>query len=527
MKHLSKNIFMACVGVAALCGMSGCTQDFEAINIDPNKILVGQQAPYAMFENLLYGGATSRCYDTWYYNGDIVQYTVATSTNMRIDTYTDLNNKYFERVWNLFCNYAANAVHMYDMAEKNHDEACKAVALTLKVMTMEEVTAMFGDIPYREAFQARKTDNVKPVFDSQKEVYEQMFAELEAANDIYAKSPAFKKVTMDGMYGGDMMKWRRFNNSLYLRLLCRVSGRDADMGGAVSAKLKEIVDNPSKYPVISSNSQNATVHYTGITPYTNYFYNYTFDSYTSRYMSEEMVEQLVGSEMDDPRARAYFYKIGGEWTGAISGALPNQDQPSGIGKLCAPLLCTADFPMTYMDYAEVQMILAEMAYKGLIGGGDDAARTYFEAGVRASCERWAELLNGATKWDSPFVKVPDITPSEIDEFLTSSLVSWDDADDKEQLIGNQKYVLLFYNSYQAFHEIHRTGYPELTIGEGTGSNNNQFPTRLAYPMSTMATNPHNAADAMKRQGWTNNDMHGYMWYSKQAIEGLTTNNKPY
>ncbi len=521
MKFSFKNISLIGAGMAALWGMSACTQDFEEINTNPNQILVGQQSPYGMFEKLLYDGATNRCYDTWYYNGDIVQYTVATSTNIRIDTYTDLNNKYFERVWNLFCNHGANAVHMYDLAEKDHDEACKAVALTLKVMNMEEVTAMFGDIPYREAFQARKNGNVMPVFDSQKEVYEQMFAELEQANEIYAKSPVFKQVAMDGMYAGDMNKWRRFNNSLYLRLLCRVSGRDAEMDGTVSAKLKEIVGDSYKYPLITGNSQNATVKYSGITPYVNYFYNYTFDSFTSRYMSEEMVELMDGG---DPRIRAYFYSATGSCVGAISGALPTLDvQPSGISKLCAPLLCSSTFPITFMDYAEVQMILAEMALKGLIDGGDSAAKAYFEAGVRASCERWGELLAGATGWDGKtFTKVLDITTADIDKFLTTPRGSWDLADNKAELIGKQKYLLLFYNGYQAFYEIQRTGYPELTIGRGTGSNNYQFPMRMGYPMSTMATNPHHAAEAIERQGWNGkNDMHGHMWYSAKAISGVS------
>ncbi|MDE7442826.1 MAG: SusD/RagB family nutrient-binding outer membrane lipoprotein [Muribaculaceae bacterium] len=507
-------------GAAALCGLLACTQDFEEINTDPNKVLVGQQSPYGMFEKLLYDGATNRCYDTWYYNGDIVQYTVAISTNLRVDTYTDLNNKYFERVWNLFCNHASNAVHMYDLAEKDYDEACKAVALTLKVMNMEEVTAMFGDIPYREAFQARKTGNTQPVFDSQKEVYEQMFAELEQANEIYAKSPVFKQVSMDGMYAGDMSKWRRFNNSLYLRLLCRVSGRDRDMDGALSSKLKEIVNDPYKYPVINGNDQNATVQYTGTTPYVNYFYNYTFESYTTRYMSEEMVSLMDGG---DPRIRAYFYSASGAWVGAISGALPTQDQPSGISKLCAPLLCSATFPITYIDYAEVQMILAEMALKGLIDGGESAAKEYYETALRASCERWAALLASANGWDGKtFIKARAITTEDINSFLLSPVGSWDAADNKLELIGNQKYVLLFYNGYQAFYEIQRTGYPELTIGEGTGSNNYQFPTRLAYPMSTMATNPHNAAAAIERQGWDGkNNMHGNMWYSARARNGVT------
>ncbi len=532
MKLLIKNIWLvAAVSIIAV-GVTGCTDNFEEINTDPNKVVVGQVSPYNMFEKLLYDGANNRCYDTWYYAGEIVQYTASVSTNVRIGTYTDLNNKFFDRVWSLFCNHGANAAHMYSLAEKDRSEACKAVALTLKVMNMEEVTAMFGDIPYSEAFQARVNGNVTPVFDPQKEVYMQMFDELEAANEIYAASPKFSKVEMDGMYGGDMAKWRRFNNSLYLRLLCRVSNRDDDMDGFVSAKLQEIVNDPTRYPVFTSNADNATVKYTGSTPYANYFYNSTFDSYTNvRQMSQEMVKQLVetdessGSQVsEDPRARVYFYKNTSsgnteqKWFGAIAGASPSQMDlnPSYRGILCAPVFCDGTAPYTFMDYAEVQMILAEMAVKGLITGGDVAAKKYYEESLRASCRRWAERLAKATKWEGSFSKVADITEEEIETFISSPLASWDYNSDKRKLIGNQKYILLFQNSYQAFYEIQRTGYPELTIGEGTGSNNYMFPTRMSYPTNTIGTNPHNAAAAIACQGWKENNMREHMWYSLVA-----------
>ena len=64
-----------------------------------------------------------------------------------------------------------------------------------------------------------------PVFNTQEEIYQLMFEDLEEANAIYATNPVFLIPSMDGMYGGNMAAWRKFNNSLYLRLLCRISGR--------------------------------------------------------------------------------------------------------------------------------------------------------------------------------------------------------------------------------------------------------------------------------------------------------------
>lgn len=73
-----------------------------------------------------------------------------------------------------------------------------------------------------------------------------------------------------------MTKWQKFNNSLYLRLLCRISGRKetiVDGTHNVAQKITEIVHSQETYPIFEGNEDNATVHYTGIAPYTSEFDN--------------------------------------------------------------------------------------------------------------------------------------------------------------------------------------------------------------------------------------------------------------
>ena len=96
------------------------------------------------------------------------------------------------------------------------------MALTLKVLFMSNLTDMFGDIPYSEAFQGREEGGTKtPKYDSQQEVYEQMFADLEAANELYATQPTMLDGNLDGLYGGDMAAWRKFT--------CACSAGSADV----------------------------------------------------------------------------------------------------------------------------------------------------------------------------------------------------------------------------------------------------------------------------------------------------------
>ena len=54
--------------------------------------------------------------------------------------------------------------------------------------------------------------------------------DLERANTLYTKTSTID-AKRDLLYNGDVTKWRKFTNSLYLRLLMRVSNR-RDMNSA-------------------------------------------------------------------------------------------------------------------------------------------------------------------------------------------------------------------------------------------------------------------------------------------------------
>ncbi len=510
-------MFPTIVAVSALIG--GCTHDFEKTNTDPNKMLVGELQPYGMFENLFYTTAKNNQQYAYYWCNELVQFTACTPmTAQERHRYKIADNQY-SSIWSNYCTKAGNAVHMYKLADKYNSDACKAVALTLKVYLLSNLTDIFGDIPYKEAYRGDEGLD-HPVFDSQKEVYEQMFAELERANELYAKNPKFEKTSMDLMYNGDMKLWRKFNNSIYLRLLCRVSGR-TEM--KVGEKMQQIVDNPNMYPVFKSNADNATVRNTGVDPYYNQFRpldvdksKFTSNSYI---LAEQFLKMTVYSDgtvnEQDPRLTTWATKRSGvdDWKGTISGCLAEDAGVAGkdASHLNYEVLVRDDAHAFFMDYAEVEFILAEAALKGLISGGETAARQHYETAVTASCQKWAEYEVYSK------VKAP-INDENITKFLNSHLAGWDNEQNKEKLICEQKFLALFWIGMEAYHEIRRTGWPLLTIGEGTFYNNYQFPQRMAYCSSTTGTNPDNVAVALKRMGG-DNTMRTPVWWSKMAITG--------
>ena len=192
----------------------------------------------------------------------------------------------------------------------------KAELLCIRAYYYDLGCQFYGDIPFSEAFQGRN-NVLKPKFDTQKEVYTQLFADLDRANSLYDPSRALRYPNKDLMYKGDIAKWRKFTNSLHMRLLMRLQNRDAEMG--VSEKLREIVSNPARYPVMASNADNAALFYTNVDPFIGHFGTTTLQSFTSN--SHRMAEHLVNlmNNTNDPRLGIYAVQQNNEWTGLVSG----------------------------------------------------------------------------------------------------------------------------------------------------------------------------------------------------------------
>ena len=499
--------------------MLGCTGDFEDVNTNPNTVTVGSVKAHTMFEPILYGSASSWQNYTWFWNNELIQFTAFTGGTTRQEHRYYISEANWQSVWDNYANLANNTSHMYDLSIEQNNHAFEAISLTLKVLLMSNLTDMFGDIPYSEAFLGRDGGIKKPIFDSQQEVYKQMFDELEEANTIYASNPIMEssKTSLDGLYGGDMTKWQKFNNSLYLRLLCRVSGRSVMNAGI---KMTEILTNPETYPIFESNDDNAVVHFSGIHPYTNYFATTNLSDFTSagRKLAEQFIKMTLitdedGNELyNDPRLPIIGKKANVDyWKGTVAGCtvLEQNEVNQNTSWLNNDVFCRPEAPTWFMDYAEVKFIFAEAALKGYIAGGESTAKAYYDEAVTASVEKWADLGQYVDT-------VVTVSSEDITTFLASDLASWDKASNKEELIACQKYLALFWTGMEAYHEYRRTGFPILTIGEGT-LNDHVLPTRFAYPNTTMATNSDNANEALARMGG-GNDMKTPVWWSKQAIE---------
>ena len=190
-----------------------------------------------------------------------------------------------------------------------------------------------------------------------------------------------------------------------------------------------------------------------------------------------------------------------QWNGRISAFPPTGTVAAGCSTLNKYVLGDYTSPYSFMRYDEILFIRAEAAHKGIVAGGDAAARQYYNEAILASIDHWDEI-NPSTTYK--------VTEAQKEQFLNNVYYN-----NSFEQIMMQKYVDLFWCGYEAYNEYRRTGYPRLPMGTGT-DNNGILPTRLMYPINTSATNRENYLEAVGRRG--REDMKTPVWWRKKATE---------
>jgi hypothetical protein len=222
-------------------------------------------------------------------------------------------------------------------------------------------------------------------FNTQQEVYTKTLADLGTANTLFDPEQEMVFGT-DILYNNNVGHWRRFCNSLHLRLVLRVSKRE-EMNA--HAKLVAMINDPAQYPVFTSNGEAAILEITGVEPNLSPW-GRAIDFTLFRAAGEFFVDNL--NAWNDPRnplfhteARASDGTTVIGYKGIPSGFASDQQfdfLPSNVN------IALVEAPMisVIMSYAEVEFSKAELAQKGILTGVD--GQTHYEKGVVAAIEQW-------------------------------------------------------------------------------------------------------------------------------------------
>lgn len=453
-----KNKISILISGCLLLLISGCTKDYVKMNTNPNSPIVvpgtnvlGQALLNAT--NNLYGERLDI-----YYAGTYAGHTVAIGSG-DYEYRVNINND----LWKGMYISMTYAVDVMKIAEAEKNDNLYAAALTLKAYVAQKTTDMWGKIPYSEAFKLQE-GILYPKYDSEKEVYTQILAELKKAADMFSDAGG-KLGTGDFLFKGNVEKWKKFCNSTRLRVAIRLSSVDEATAKGV---LAEVLNNQIKYPVIMSNTDNAYFWWPGVAPDQELWYErigadngIKTDWYRT---SHFLISNL--KNLSDPRLPVYAdknkwgvyngYKFGPNQT---SDTMNNANNVSHIGNRFGNN--KAGFS-PFLNAAEVYFIIAEAAQRNLITGAD--AKTAYEMGIRRSQEE-----NGI---DGPAI-ANYITQPEVgfNGGTTSNL----------HKIYLQKWISLFKQSVEAWSEARRTDVPLMdVITKNYHDKHNRPPFRMAY-----------------------------------------------
>ncbi len=376
-----------------------------------------------------------------------------------------------------------------------------AVGRIMKSYMFSVMTDAMGDVPYTQAF---KGDTIlHPVYDSQQSIYDSLFANLAQANaefDFGNAATGFP--TGDVMYGGSMTKWRKFANSLRLRLAMHLTQVDA-----VKAQTEAAAAVAAAGGLFVSNADNAQLLYLASSPNRNPIYNDARgrDDYG---MSQTFVDSLtswadprlpVFAQLNDdtiPANRTYQ----GLPNGLNDGEGPNLFYISRIGAFWRE---TPNAPMALLTYSEVLFLEAEAAERGYIPGGTGAAATYYANAITASMQQYGVADSLTTQ----YLARPEVAYDAAGATLNGHL----------QQIAYQKWVSLFMQGMESWTEVRRTRIPLLVPGPravfGAGVAG-KIPERLPYDDQENVLNAVNVAAAVAAQGFsTSNDIQAPLWFT--------------
>jgi hypothetical protein len=321
----------------------------------------------------------------------------------------------------------------------------------------------FGNVPYTESNDIEGHPN--PKYDDAKTIYKDLISRLTA--DVTALSTSAGSFgASDLVNGGSAAKWKKFANSLRLRLAVNIY--DAEPTYAATEIIAAVTAG-----TITSNADNTKLAYLSAVPNTNPLYVDLVASGRNDFVPANTLVNKMNA-LSDPRSSKYFDLNTGATTysGGIYGA---GNTYSNYSKINATLKAAA-YPGTIFDYAEVEFLLAEAAAKGVAVGG--TAESHYNAAITASMQSWG------------------VASADITTYLARTDVAYTTATGTyKQKIGEQAWLALYNRGFEAWTSYRRLDFPVLTAPVGAYNGITSVPVRFSYPAKEQTLNNANVTAA--------------------------------
>lgn len=453
---------------ALLCAVFGlvlsCQKRFDVVNTDPNNSTVTSTS-------FLLTNAQKTMMDfTWdeWFNGrrgnQLAQYWASNqySAESRYALRVNITNTYWAAFYARALQDLEEIIRLNESAPDDYigfgkTENQIAIAKTLQAWLYQNMTDTWGPIPFSQALGGAEFPN--PKYDSQEEVYMGLIAMLTEAVDAFDE--ADNSVKGDVIYNGNITQWKKFANSLKMRVAMRMA--DVKPAEAASAVSEAIASG-----VMTSNADNALFMYMNGAPNNNPLAE-DFKTRNDFAASNVMVDEL--NRLGDPRVGLYYSpNSAGLFVGEVYG-LTESDAALTLDADISqrnPQVLAETAPGILMDYAQVEFLMAEAAERGMSGAG--SAAMHYDNGITASMQYWD--ASGT------------ILPADITAYLATPEVDYTTLLGTEtwrEVIGRQKWIALYMQGVQGWAEYRRLDFGILQAPAGGALLGTGIPNRMIYP----------------------------------------------
>lgn len=412
-----------------------------------------------------------------------------------------------ETIVGIFPNYAK-------IQKLTTDPVLLSVASIIKVAAISRVTDVYGPIPYSKV---GEDGQLQAPYDSQKQIYDQMFGELDGAITALTerRTQDFTPLA-DKVYGGKVEKWIKLANSLKLRLAMRIVNVEPE-----TAQAKAVEAATHSVGTIASNEDNALMQ-TIKNPY-----RVVMHEYNDTRIGADITSYMNG--YNDPRRDKYFTTSVFEVTGVTNGFIglrSGVELPGGLTiKQYSNMKVDIASSLLWMNAAEAAFLKAEGVLRGWNMGG--TAKDFYNLGIKLSFEQWqatGEAAYQANSTSTPEVYKDPVNTSFSYEGVPSEItIQWKDVAgfDEENLerIITQKWIANFPQGIEAWSEFRRTGYPKLMPvkfnNSGGKVDTQRMARRLNYPQIEYDENSANLQIAISQYLKGPDTMGTDVWWAKK------------
>ncbi|MGN6416067.1 MAG: SusD/RagB family nutrient-binding outer membrane lipoprotein [Pseudobacter sp.] len=468
------------LSIAVMAALASCTKNLTDLNIDPkNPPDASAEALFTNAERRLSNNLVSASTNQNIFRLIIQHYQqtqYVDESNFDLGTRSISDNSWDAMYRNVLADLQAS-IRLVERDEKNADVKKNKLAFIdiLQVYTYYYIVSTYGNVPYTDALNIEITF---PRFDDGKTIYNHLLTRLDAS--IAALNPAAGSfTTADVIYDGNIARWKKFANSIKLKMALTIADDDED-------KAQLAAEQAVASGVFTSNNDNAMFPYITSPPNTNPIWVDLVQSQRDDFVPCQTLVAAM-NDLDDPRRNDFFTL---DPNGGYSGGDPGIGTSFGSKSHVQTTITAADFPGDLLDYSEVEFLLAEAVERGFNVGG--TAEEHYNKAITASILFWKG------------------TVAEANTYLAKAEVDYETAGGTwREKIGLQKWIALYNRGWDSWIEWRKFDFPVLVPGPDAQSD---IPVRYPYPVNEQNVNTKNWEQASAAIG--GDEVSTKLWWDK-------------